>query len=264
MPSLLPANIKSLILDMDGVIWKADAPIGDLPAIFSHIHKRGLKVVFATNNGTLTPDQYVQRMATFGIKIEPWQVITSALAVANLLSKKLPSGGQVFVIGGAGVMVALQDYGFELLPMEAAQRAQALVMGLDLRINFEKMLEAALLVRRGVPFYATNPDKTFPTPRGEIPGAGAWISVIVTSTGVEPIYAGKPYPYMMDLARQRLGTDKDETLVVGDRLETDIAGGQTAGCPVALVLSGVSRLEQAKKWKPSVNIIAQDLAQLVE
>jgi 4-nitrophenyl phosphatase len=264
MSNLLPPNIKSLVLDMDGVIWKADAPIGDLPAIFSHIHERRLKVAFATNNGSQTPEQYVQRMATLGIKIEPWQVITSALAVANLLSKKLPSGGKVFVIGGAGVMAALQDCGFELLTMQAAQRAQAVIMGLDLQINFEKMLEAALLVRRGVPFYATNPDKTFPTPRGEIPGAGAWISVIVTSTGVEPIYAGKPYPYMIDLARQRLGTDKEETLVVGDRLETDIAGGYAAGCPVALVLSGVSRLEQAEKWKPSVNIIAQDLAQLVE
>jgi 4-nitrophenyl phosphatase len=264
MPSLLPAHIKSLVLDMDGVIWKADAPIGDLPAIFNHIYKRGLKVVFATNNGTQTPDQYVERMAALGIKVEPWQVITSALAVANLLSKRFPSGGPVFVIGGAGVVAALNDCGFEMLSIQAAQRAQAVVIGLDLQINFEKMLEAALLVRRGVPFYATNPDKTFPTPRGEIPGAGAWTSVIVTATGIDPIYAGKPYPYMMELAQRRLGTQKVETLVVGDRLETDIAGGQAAGYPVALVLSGVSRLEQAEKWQPRVNIIAQDLAQLVE
>ncbi len=114
-----------------------------------------------------------------------------------------------------------------------------------------------------MPFYATNPDKTFPTPRGEIPGAGAWISVIVTATGIEPIYAGKPAPYLLELARQRLGTTKEQTLVVGDRLETDIAGGQAAGMPTALVLSGVSTRVQAETWKPKVNVIAEDLTDLL-
>jgi len=264
MPGLLPPNIKSLILDMDGVLWKEFTPIGNLPAIFDRIHERGLKVVFATNNGTQTPNQYITRMETLGIEVEPWQVVTSALGVTDLLKKRFPFGGPVFAIGGEGVMEALRDGGFELLSIEAAKHAQAVVMGLDLHINFEKILEASLLVDGGTPFYATNPDKTFPTPRGEIPGAGAWISVIVTATGVEPIFAGKPSPYLFDIARHRLGTSKGETLIVGDRLETDIAGGQAAGCPVALVLSGVSELKQARKWKPHVNIIAQDLAQLVE
>ncbi|MGB8214749.1 MAG: HAD-IIA family hydrolase [Anaerolineales bacterium] len=263
MPDLLPANIKSLILDMDGVLWKADAPIGDLPAIFDRIQARGLKVAFATNNGTQTPEQYVERMARLGVSFEPWQVITSALGVAELLKQRFPSGGAVFAIGGAGVMTALRGRGFELLSIENAQMAEAVVMGIDVQINFEKMREAALLVRRGIPFYATNPDKTFPTPRGEIPGAGAWIAVIVTATGVEPIYAGKPAPYLHELARQRLGTTKEETMVVGDRLETDIAGGQAAGMPVALVLSGISTRAQAERWKPKVDVVAEDLASLV-
>ena len=137
-------------------------------------------------------------------------------------------------------------------------------MGLDPEINFEKMGEAALLVRSGVPFYATNPDKTFPTPRGQIPGAGAWIAVIVTATGVEPIYAGKPAPYLFELARTRLRTTKEQTLVVGDRLETDIAGGQAAGMPTALVLSGVSTRTQAERWKPKVDILVEDLAALIK
>ena len=161
-------------------------------------------------------------------------------------------------------MTALRDRGFELLAIEEARNAQAVVMGLDLQINFEKMREATLLVQRGVPFYATNPDKTFPTPRGEIPGAGAWVSVIVTAIGVQPIYAGKPAPYLLDLARERLGTAKKQTLVVGDRLETDIAGGQAAGCPVALVLSGISQREQAELWKPNVDLVSRDLTQLIE
>ncbi len=284
--SIFPSHIKALILDMDGVLWRGDAPIGDLPRTFARIRERGLKVVFATNNGTRTPQQYVDRLAGFGVTVEPWQVVTSALAVAELMDKQLrpnppvpPSPakrprrgwgkggaggkGPVFAIGGPGVMEALRDKGFELLSIEDAEKAQAVVIGIDREINFAKMVEATLLVRRGVPFYATNPDKTFPTPRGEIPGAGAWISVIITATGVEPIYAGKPQPYLIDLSRERLGTSRQETLVVGDRIETDIAGGQAAGCPVALVLSGISPREEGEAWRPTIDIIVKDLETLV-
>ena len=249
---------------MDGVIWKADTPIGNLVSVFDCIRARGLKVAFATNNGTLTPEQYVKRLAGYGVMVEPWQVVTSSLGVAHLLSQRFPSGGPVLAIGEAGMMIALREQGFEPLTMQEAEKAQAVIMGVDWGITFAKMSEAALLVRKGVPFYATNPDKTFPTPRGEIPGAGAWISVIVTATGITPIYAGKPAPYLLELARERLGTARDETLIIGDRLETDIAGGQAAGCPVALVLSGVSSREQGEQWKPTVDIIAEDLFALVE
>lgn len=264
MPDILPAHISSLILDMDGVLWKADAPIGDLPTLFKRLQERRIKVAFATNNGTLTPEQYVDRLAKLGVKIEPWQIITSALGVANLLTKKFPSRVPIFVIGGVGVKVALHEYGFELLSTESAKSAKAVVMGIDPEISFEKMNEAALLVRNDVPFYATNPDKTFPTPRGQIPGAGAWISVITTATGVEPIYAGKPAPYLFELARTRLGTTTVQTLVVGDRLETDIAGGQAAGMSTALVLSGVSTRKQAERWHPKVDLIVENLSALLK
>jgi 4-nitrophenyl phosphatase len=261
---MFSSTIKSLILDMDGVLWKGDVSIGNLPAVFDRINVLGLKVAFATNNGTRTPEQYVERLISFGVEVEPWQVVTSAQGVAHMLSKRFPAGGPVFAIGETGVMVALREKSFKPLSLEEAEKAQAVVMGLDRSVNFAAMCEAALLVRRGVPFYATNPDKTFPTPQGEIPGAGAWISVIVTATDIEPIYAGKPTPYLLELARERLGTAKDETLVVGDRLETDIAGGQAAGCPVALVLSGVSTREQGEKWRPVVDAIAEDLYALVK
>ncbi len=264
MSAILPANIRSLILDMDGVLWKGDAPIGDLPTTFARMQAGGLKVAFATNNGTQTPEQYVERLARLGVYVESWQIVTSALGIANLLIQKLPRGSSIFVIGGVGVKTALRECGFELLSNKAAESAKAVVMGIDPEINFEKMNEAALLVRRGIPFYATNPDKTFPTPRGQIPGAGAWISVIDTATGVKPVYAGKPAPYLLELARTRLGTEKEQTLVVGDRLETDIAGGQAAGMPTALVLSGISTKAQAEEWKPKVDIIVEDLATLIE
>jgi 4-nitrophenyl phosphatase len=260
---MLPPTIRSLILDMDGVLWKADSPIGDLPAIFRRIEERGLGVAFATNNGSRTPEQYVERLAGFGVMIQPDQVLTSALALAIMLKEKLPSGAAVYVIGEDGLYSAVSAYGFHPLPVEEAENAQAVIIGIDRKINFEKMREATLLVNRGVPFFATNPDKTFPTPRGEIPGAGAWISVIETATNVTPVFAGKPAPHLLEYARQRLGTPQAETLVVGDRLETDIAGGQAAGMPVALVLSGVSTQAEASHWRPAIDMIASNLAELV-
>jgi 4-nitrophenyl phosphatase len=261
---MIPSHIKALIVDMDGVIWKADTPIGNLPAIFGKVRQHGLKFVFATNNGTKTPEQYISRLAEFGVDVEPWQVVTSALCVAHMLEQKFPHGGKVFVIGEDGVQIALQDKGFEILPVERAPEAQAFIIGIDRTVNFEKMTEATLLVGRGVPFFATNPDKSFPTPRGEIPGAGAWISVITTATGVDPIFAGKPFPYLMELALERLGSKKEETLVIGDRLETDIAAAQAVGCQTALVLSGVSTQAQAFEWNPPPDIISDSLAALVD
>ncbi|MFZ5879434.1 MAG: HAD-IIA family hydrolase [Chloroflexota bacterium] len=257
-------HIKALILDMDGVLWKADAPIGDLAEIFARVRAQGLKFVFATNNGTRTVDQYVQRMKGFGVEVEPWQVVTSAQGVAHLVAQNFPSGSKLFVVGEDGVRQSLEEKGFEILPVEQAPEAQALVMGIERSITFQKVVEATLLVQNGVPFYATNPDKTFPTPRGEIPGAGAWLSVIITATNVEPIIAGKPSPHLMEIALERLGTTKAETLVVGDRLETDIAAGQAVGCPTALVLSGVSSRGEAEAWTPAMDVIADDLSSLVK
>jgi 4-nitrophenyl phosphatase len=262
MPDISP-NIKGLILDMDGVLWKGDTPIGDLPAIFARIDELGLKTVFATNNGTRSPRQYVERLAGFGVEIEALQVVTSSLCAAHLLKQRFPQGGPIFAVGEQGVIEALREQNFEALSLEDAPGAQALVMGLDRQISFEKMREATLLVRAGKPFYATNPDKTFPTPRGEIPGAGAWMAVVSTATGVEPIYAGKPFPFIIELALERLGLRKEEALVVGDRLDTDIAAGQAFGAPCALVLSGVSTREQAEAWRPQIDVIAESLEELV-
>jgi len=260
---MLPSHIKGLIIDMDGVIWKGDDPIGDLETIFSKIRGLGLKFVFATNNSTKTPQQYCERLSDFGVEIDLTQVVTSSEGAAHAASLVFPTGTKVFTIGEDGIRDALVAKGFKIVTLENAQDAELVVMGIDRNISFEKVAEATLLVRKGIPFYATNTDKTFPTPRGEIPGSGAWLSVITTSTGVEPVVAGKPFPYLMDLALERLGTSKEETLVVGDRLETDIAAGQGVGMAVALVLSGVSSKAQADAWSPAIDFIANNLSSLI-
>jgi 4-nitrophenyl phosphatase len=259
----LPSQIKALILDMDGVLWRSEEAIGDLAAIITRMETLKLKYVFATNNATLSPEAYVDKLKGFNVKVTSDRVLTSAICVAKLLSQKFPSGGPVFVIGESGLIQALQEKNFTPVSIEDTGKAQAVVVGLDRLITFDKMREATLLVNQGIPFYGSNPDKTFPTPRGEIPGAGAWISVISTATGIEPIYAGKPYPQIVEMALERLGTSRNETLVVGDRLETDVAAGQAAGCFCALVLSGVSTRDQADRWLPPPDFIANDLTQLL-
>lgn len=261
---MISNGIKSLVLDMDGVIWKADAPIGDLTAIFRRIRERGLQFIFATNNSTKTSEQYTRRLKEFGVEVESRQVVTSSQAVAYAMGQRFQPGTKVFMIGEDGIRVPLEEKGFEILSLEDAPKAEVVVVGLDREITFQKAVEATLLVRSGIPFYATNPDKTFPTPRGLIPGAGAWYSVVTTATGVEPIVAGKPFPFLMELSLEKLGTNKEETLVVGDRLDTDIMAGQDIGCPTALVLSGVSTREQGESWTPRIDIIADDLATLID
>jgi 4-nitrophenyl phosphatase len=137
------------------------------------------------------------------------------------------------------------------------------IAGLDRGLNYDKLRRATLLIRSGVPFFGTNPDKTFPTPDGQVPGAGALLALLEAASGVSPIIIGKPNPAMYRLAMQRLGARLEETLAVGDRLETDIAGAQALGCPCALVLSGVSSREAAQTWQPTPDLIASDLGELL-
>lgn len=252
-------NIKALVLDMDGVLWRENEAIGDLPATFSRFEKAGLKVLLATNNATKSQDMYIEKLAGMGVSIHKEQIITSAMGVAYLLKKRFPDGGPVYVIGEVGLTSALQDTGFYITD----QKPLAVIVGVDRQITFEKLKQATLLIHSGVPFYGTNPDRTFPTPEGLIPGAGAFLSALVTSTDVEPIIAGKPSPILYEFALEKLHTLPAETLAVGDRIETDIVGGQRAGLHTALVLSGVATRAQGEVWMPKIDLILPELGDLI-
>ncbi|GAB4424682.1 MAG: HAD-IIA family hydrolase [Anaerolineales bacterium] len=258
------SNIKALILDMDGVLWHDRTPIGDLPAIFAHIRARGLKFAFATNNASKTVDEFIEKLTGFGVQVQPWQIITSSLATAEALAKRFPAGGPVFVIGMRGIQQALAERGFTVItdPQDET-RPLAVAAGIDWNFSYAKLRRAALHIRAGAAFYGTNPDKTFPTPQGLAPGAGALLAALEAATDTPPIVIGKPQPAMMHMALERLGTKPEETLVVGDRLETDIAAGKAAGCQTALVLSGVATREQAEGWKDAPDAVAEDLWGLV-
>jgi 4-nitrophenyl phosphatase len=254
-----PTKIRALILDMDGVLWRSNEPIGDLPAIFAEIDKHGWKLVLATNNATKAIPQFLTKLESFGVQLEPWQIINSAQATAHYLRQQHPKGGNVYVVGEPGLVEIMAENGFT----HSEEDPLAVVAALDRSINYEKLRIATLLIRSGVPFIGTNPDRTFPTPEGQVPGAGSILAIIEAATDVKPLIIGKPNPAMYQFALERMGTTPEETLVVGDRLETDIAGAQNLGTPCALVLSGVTSEEAAWEWQPSPELIADNLTNVL-
>jgi 4-nitrophenyl phosphatase len=260
---LIPDNlpIKGVILDMDGVLWRDMQPIGDLPAIFRRIRNLGMSVILATNNATRTVEQYHTKLKGFGVNLESWQVVNAGQAVASFLKKRFPDGGPIYVVGEPSLKETLSLSGFYASEPDSPG-ILAVVAGMDTNLTFDKLRQATILIRKGLPFIGTNPDRTFPTPEGLMPGAGSILAAIEAASETKPIIAGKPEPLLYNLAMERLGLSPQETLAIGDRLDTDILGGQNAGCYTAVVLSGVTSREVAMLWKPAPDIIAPDLTSI--
>ncbi len=244
---------------MDGVLWHDTEAIGNLPRIFEEMERRGLKVILATNNATRRTDQYIEKLASFGVSVKPEQIINTAETAAAYLHERYPDGGTVYVVGEQALVDELAAVGFT----QKDGTPIAVVAGLDRSLTYEKLKRASLYIQSGALFLATNTDNSLPTPQGFIPGAGAVVGAIEIASRTKPIIIGKPSPEMYQQALKRLGLHPYETLVVGDRLETDIAGAQKLGCLTALVLSGVTTEEQARDYHPSPDIIVCDLTQLL-
>lgn len=255
-------NIKGLILDMDGVLWRDMEPIGDLPAIFQAFKDQGLKVILATNNGTKTVDDFFTKLSRFGVELEEWQVISAAQATGLFLAEKYPDGCRVFAVGTPSLKKVLEEAGLTVVS-DRHEDVQVVVAAMDTGLTYEKLKDAALLIRSGCEFIGTNPDVTYPSPEGLIPGAGAVIGAIEIASGQKAKIVGKPEPLLYQMALRRLGLKPVETLGVGDRLETDILGAQAAGVYSAFVLSGASTLEEVHQIPKAPDIIVKDLAELI-
>jgi len=221
---------------MDGVLYRGRESIPGTPEFLAFLRREGIGFVLATNNSTRTPEQYVDKLAQMGVGVYANEVLTSAQATAGYLTANAPAGARVFMVGQDGLRVALQAAGFALVEKDA----DYVVVGMDFRACLDRLAQAALLIRAGAPFIGTNPDRTFPSERGIIPGAGALLSFLETATDVAPHVIGKPETAMVYQALARLGAEPDETGMLGDRLETDILAGQRSGLTTILVLSGVT------------------------
>ena len=235
-------EIKQLILDMDGVLWRGETPIAPLPPFFAMLRRLGIRFALATNNATKTPAQYVAKLAKFGVAIDEAQVVTSGGATAGYLGERKPAGSSIYCIGESGLKQLLTEHGFDLLPDEFSPDAVAdlVVVGFNRHVVYRQFAVANLHIRAGAEFIGTNPDLTFPSELGQLPGAGSLLAFLQAATGVVPTVIGKPGPIIFEQALARVGGEMATTAMVGDRLGTDIVGGKSAGLQTILLLSGVT------------------------
>ena len=251
-------TINAAILDMDGVLWRSDNPLCDLKYLFTSFEQSGIKVIMATNNGLNTVDQYVEKFNKLGVQIEPWQILTSAIATGYLVKQQFPNGGPVYIMGEKALFSTLEEFNF----YHSENEPQAVIAGLTKHFNYDMLKNTSLAIQKGLPFYFTNPDPTYPSPEGNIPGAGSILAALETASGTKAQLAGKPLPFLFNVGVERLNSKPSETLVVGDRLSTDILGGQQSGCKTALVLTGISTREDFEKWNPKPDLLLNNIMDL--
>jgi 4-nitrophenyl phosphatase len=236
---MVPADIDALILDMDGVLWRGDEALPGLVPFFEFLRLRQIPFMLATNNSSRPPEQYIAKLAAMGVSgVDPRHIVTSSTATAVYLQAHYPPQTRVYVVGMEGVREALTGAGFVL----SDNHAEIVVAGLDLDFSYATAKKAALLIRAGATFIGTNPDVTLPTPEGLIPGAGSILAMLEAAGGKPPLVIGKPEPAMFEVALRLLQTLPERTLMIGDRLDTDIFGAYRAGLKTALVLTGVSQV----------------------
>lgn len=252
-------SIRNLIVDMDGVLYLGDKPMPGLSEFFAFLRAEGIRFQLVTNNSSLTPGMYVAKMAGMGVVVEESDVLTSSIATAEYLAVQHPPGSQVYAIGEDGLIYALQKAGFVLSRREPV----AVVVGMDRDITYAKLREAALWIRSGVPFIATNPDVTLPVPEGQVPGTGALVAALCAATDRQPLYIGKPEPMLMERAMARMEAIPDETAAVGDRPETDILSAQRAGILNILTLSGATDRARLATSGVEPDIVLEDIRALV-
>ncbi|MGD8605610.1 MAG: HAD-IIA family hydrolase [Anaerolineales bacterium] len=253
-------SIAALVIDMDGVLWRESIPLEGLKPFFVLLERHQVPYILATNNATQSAVSYARRLDRLDVKVDPERILSSGLAASLLMPDHCPVPGPLYVIGSSDLREIFTDRGYELT--DHGPDAQAVVVGFDRDLSWHKLAEAALALNAGAFFMGTNPDVSFPSERGLVPGNGAQLAALTAATGVEPMIVGKPKPTIYELAMQRLGTTGDETLAVGDRLETDILGGIRAGLKTALLLTGVSSRSDLDTSPVQPNFIFQDLPAL--
>jgi 4-nitrophenyl phosphatase len=240
--------IKNLILDMDGVLWRGETPMPGLVDFFATLDQLGMGYALATNNASKTIAQYEEKLGRFGVTADPYYILTSSEATASYVERQMGVETAVYIIGEDGLHEAFSRRGFPIITVQEAAGgavADVVVFGFNRHLTYNELALGTLLVLRGARLIGTNPDVTFPHELGVLPGAGATQAFLEAATGVAATVIGKPGRILFEEALQRLGGTTADTAMVGDRLNTDIAGGKAAGLTTILVLSGISTVTEA-------------------
>lgn len=235
----------AFLLDLDGTVYRGMEQIPEAVAFVKELKRRGLRYLFVTNNSTRTKEKVAAELQGFGIPCTEEDVLTTSMATASYIKSEKPDA-TVYYIGEEGLKQAME---LEGLTYEEAH-PDYVAFGMDRQITYEKYAKACLAVRAGAKFVSTNPDVALPNERGLVPGNGSLTSVISVSTGVAPVFIGKPAPIIVELALKKIGVAKDRALMIGDNYDTDILAGIHAGMDTLIVLTGVTSAE-ALATKPA-------------
>jgi 4-nitrophenyl phosphatase len=246
----LPARVRLVIFDLDGVVYRGSEPIAGAAELVAWLHDRGALVRFATNNSMIAREGYVERLAAMGIATAVDEIVTSSSATMEHLRRHAPHVRRVLAIGADGLRDELGAAGFEVDAAASVGSASpgapldrtydAVVVGLDPAFDYARLAVAMSAVAAGAALIATNADARYPTPGGFLPGAGAIVAALAAASGATPEVIGKPEPAMFRAILESSGVAGGETVVVGDNPASDVIGARRAGCAAILVLTGVA------------------------
>jgi 4-nitrophenyl phosphatase len=265
------------IFDMDGVVYRTNDPIISAINTIKELRQRGKKVVFQTNNATRTPEQFAEKLAKMDLNTDPTEIYTTPIIAANYLAPLYPQK-IVYVIGENGIIMALKAKGFQILnelhpEIETVEKippgiyADIVLVGLDTAATYKKLRTAVMLINNGAHFYATNSDANFPASGALWPGAGAMVSFISTAILGHPKKDfGKPHPDGLETILNQYKIVKEKAVVIGDRLDTDILGGNRAGITTLLVETGINNRSDlvSRPLDQQPSYIVKDLTEMMQ
>ncbi|WP_422117446.1 HAD-IIA family hydrolase [Brachybacterium sp. UNK5269] len=250
--------IHSWLTDMDGVLVHEDRALPGAADFIAALQQFGRPFLVLTNNSIFTPRDLRARLSRSGIDLPEASIWTSALATARFLAEQQP-GAAAYVIGEAGLTSAMHEEGFILADTDV----EFVVLGETRTYSFEALTRAIRLIDQGAKFIATNPDVTGPSAQGPLPATGAVAAMITAATGIQPYYVGKPNPLMMRTALNRLGAHSETSVMIGDRMDTDVKSGLEAGMRSVLVLTGSTREEDIAQYPYRPTAVLNGIADVV-
>src|SRR3954454_2049244 len=251
--------IECWLTDMDGVIVHENEALPGAADFLQRLVDRERRFLVLTNNSIFTPRDLAARLARSGLTVPEESIFTSALATADFLSSQLP-GGSAYVIGEAGVTPALYEAGYTLTDTDP----DYVVLGETRTYSFEAITRAIRLVGDGARFIATNPDVTGPSPEGPLPATGSVAAMITKATGAKPYFVGKPNPMMFRSAMNRIEAHSESTVMIGDRMDTDVVAGIEAGLETILVLTGSTRAADVARFPFRPSRILPSIAEVID
>jgi NagD protein len=250
--------LKNIISDMDGVIYKGKTLIPGVREFIERLISTRTKFLFLTNNSEQTPLDLKRKLESLGVDgLKEDNFITSAMATAAFLHTQRP-GGTLYVIGGGGLMSELYKVGFSI----SENKPDYVVVGKTSSFNYEMLKKAISCIMNGAKFIGTNPDVIDPSESGFEPACGSLLAAIEIATGKKPYIIGKPNSLMMTIALKQLGVQSCETLMIGDRMDTDIVAGMEAGMKTSLVLSGVTQKDMLDKFPYKPDYIFNNVGEI--